>query len=164
MTKYLQSANISAQQFLANRTMLLKVLAFHIVPSEGLTATDLAKTNRAPIHQIKTLLPYNNVGYKLQSNGNATLYGTAGSSARIVDPNMRSGNVIVQGIDAVLVPSGVGNNSSGARESAVAGGNTAGANATTTGNRTSGNATVNGRTAGGTASAGRRLMKLFHLV
>jgi uncharacterized surface protein with fasciclin (FAS1) repeats len=149
ITKYLQSANISAQQFLANKTLLLKVLSFHIIPNEALTAVDLAKTNRAPTHQLTTLLPYNNVGYKLNNSGNATLYGTAGSSARIVDANMRSGNVIVQGIDGVLVPP----SARGAKASGAAGNNTASSNTTAT-----------GQTAGGSAAAGRRLMKLFHLV
>jgi uncharacterized surface protein with fasciclin (FAS1) repeats len=177
ITKYLQSANISAQQFLANKTLLLKVLSFHIVPNEALTVADLARSSRGRTNQLKTLLPYNNVGYKLNRTGNATFYGTAGSSAKIVDPNMRSGNVVVQGINGVLVPpvsrkvaTAAGNNAGGAAGNnaasgnVAAGGNTAGGSAAVGNNGVSGTASANGNTAAGSTTAGRRLMKLFHLV
>lgn len=96
ITKYLQQSNLTAQQFLANKTLLLKVLSYHIIPNEALTVADLANATakRDPNHQLKTLLPYNNVGYKLNKANNATLYGAAGSAA-IVDANMRSGNVSI---------------------------------------------------------------------
>lgn len=58
----LKSLNLTAQQLLANRTLLLKVLAFHIVPNQNLTTVALAKTS--PNNQLKTLLPYNMMGFK----------------------------------------------------------------------------------------------------
>eukprot|EP00878_Enallax_costatus_P004701 GHUV01004949.1.p1 GENE.GHUV01004949.1~~GHUV01004949.1.p1 ORF type:complete len:491 (+),score=145.54 GHUV01004949.1:679-2151(+) len=155
---FLKTVNLTQQQFLANKTLLLKVISFHIIATEALSAVDLAKQGN--IHQLKTLLPFNNIGYKLDRAGNATLYGVEGagphSAARIVDANMRSGKVIVQGVDAVLMPpslrSLVANKTMGA-----AGGNM-GAMGAGAGNTTAGGAGAKNQ------GAGRRLMKLLHLV
>lgn len=89
--KFLSAANVTTDELLANKTLLLKLISFHVVPNEAISAADLAKP-RAP-RQLKTLLPYNKVGYSLDRAGNATLYGVAGSSARMVDANVKSGNV-----------------------------------------------------------------------
>lgn len=90
---FLKSVNTTQQQFLANKGLLLKIISFHIIPNEAVAAVDLARPKNAG-HQLKTLLPYNNIGYNLDRYGNATLYGAKNSSdAEIVDANMRSGNV-----------------------------------------------------------------------
>eukprot|EP00775_Hariotina_reticulata_P009505 gene9505-9668_t len=101
----LTALNVTQDQLLANKSLLLQVLSFHILPGTALTTAALAVYRRTG-NQLETLLPFNNIGYAPGRNGgNATLYGAGTSSAMVVDANMKARNgVIVQGINGVLIP------------------------------------------------------------
>lgn len=58
----LKALNVTEEEFLYNKKLLLSVVAFHIIPGQLLTTASLAEPRLAS-RQLKTLLPYNNIGF-----------------------------------------------------------------------------------------------------
>jgi uncharacterized surface protein with fasciclin (FAS1) repeats len=93
---YLQQQGLTQQQFVSNQPALLQLISYHIVPTEALSAQNLASRSNG---RLQTLLPNNtlsvmNVGFNVAGNNSqVVLLQDAMGTANVRDPNMTTGKV-----------------------------------------------------------------------
>jgi uncharacterized surface protein with fasciclin (FAS1) repeats len=93
---YLQQQGLTQQQFLSNQPALMQLVSYHIVPTEALSAQNLASRTNS---RLQTLLTNNtlgvmNFGFDVAGNrSQVVLLQDAMGTANVRDPNMATGKV-----------------------------------------------------------------------